>query len=83
MDLYQVCSNDAPPPPPRVKTGTSLEATVKNIGIKKEKIEIPFLCNWKVSSFDIWYIASPCGPLPNCSYDASGVKTGPSSGVTS
>ena len=31
-------------------------------------------------SFDIWYVAPPSEPLPNCSYDAPGVKTGPAQG---
>ena len=33
--------------------------------------------------FDIWYVASPKGPLQSCSYDAPRVKTGPAPGVTS
>ena len=33
-----------------------------------------------VQSFDIWYVASPSGPLPRFSYDAPGVKSVPASG---
>ena len=33
--------------------------------------------------FDIWYVASPCGPLPNFHMMPPGVKTDPALGVTS
>ena len=36
-----------------------------------------------VQSIDIWYVASPSEPLPDCSYDAPGVKTGSAPWVTS
>ena len=33
--------------------------------------------------FDIWYVASPSGPLPSLFILCPGVKTGPAPGVTS
>ena len=53
MDLYQVSSYDAP----GVKTGPASGVTSWNIGTKKKK-KSKFGIN-------IWYVASPCGPLPS------------------
>ena len=36
-----------------------------NIGTKKENFKILLLWNWKAWTFDIWYIASPSGPVPS------------------
>ena len=53
-----------------------------HIQIKKEIFENLLAPNCDRWSFDIWYVASSSGPLPVCSCDAPGVKTGPALGVT-
>ena len=59
MDLYWVHSYDAP----RVRTGPALGVTSCSIGTNTTNFKIFLLWKWKAYGFDIWYVASPSGPL--------------------
>ena len=72
VDLYQVCSNDTP----EVKLAPPREPQVRTQDQKGQSSKFFFSENWKVLCFDIWYGASPCGPLQISSCDDPGVKTG-------
>ena len=61
VDLYQVCSNNAH----GVKTCPAPRVTSLSIGTKKENFKNLLLWNLKAWSLDIWYVASPSGPLPS------------------
>ena len=60
VDLYQDCSYDAP----GVKTGLAPGVTSSKHRNKHGKLQNFSSLKLKVQSFDIWYVASPSGPLP-------------------
>ena len=62
MDLYIDCSYDAP----KVKTSPAPGVTSSKHRNKQGKLQnfSSLKLESKVQSFDIWYVASPSGPLP-------------------
>ena len=66
-----------------MKIGPALRVTNLNIGTKRANFKILLLWNWKAQSFDMWYIASPCRPLPSLFIWSPRVKTGSTLVVTS
>ena len=59
MDLYQDCSYDAP----GVKTGLAPGVTSSKHRKKDGKLQNSSFLKLEGVEFDIWYVASPSGPL--------------------
>ena len=78
MEFYlPVCSYDAP----GVKTGPALGVTSLNIGTKKETSKLFFSERHRAPIFGKKHLLGNLYQF--CAYDSPGVKTGPTSGVTS
>ena len=56
-----MCLDDAP----GVKIGPTLGGHKMEHRNKESHLQNSSLLNWKAYSFDIWCLASPCGPLPS------------------
>ena len=59
VDLYQDCSYDAP----GVETGLALGVTISKHRNKDGKLQNSSFLKLEGAEFDIWYVASPSGPL--------------------